>query len=76
VEIDGGQHSDQVQHDSTRTAALFSMGYRVLRFWNNEVVENIGAVLEAIRLALESPSPFPLPASGEREINDFKESSV
>ena len=61
VEIDGGQHSEQVQRDSARTTALFSMGYRVLRFWNNEVVENIEAVLEVIRLALESPSPLPSP---------------
>lgn len=57
VEIDGGQHSEQAQRDSTRTAALSSMGYRVLRFWNNEVIDNIDAVLEAIRLALERPSP-------------------
>ena len=64
------------QRDSTRTAALFSMGYRVLRFWNNEVVENLEAVLEVIRLALRTPHPFPLPAGGEREIYRFKESNV
>ena len=68
VEIDGGQHNDQVQRDSARTAALSSMGYRVLRFWNNEVVENIEAVLDVIRLALECPSPLPSPRKrGEGE---------
>ena len=61
VEIDGGQHNDQAQRDSTRTATLASMGYRVLRFWNNEVAEDIEAVLEVIRLALEHPSPLPSP---------------
>ena len=52
VEADGGQHSDQEAYDARRTAWLESQGYRVLRFWNNEVLENIEGVLEVIQGAL------------------------
>jgi len=46
VELDGGQHADQVHHDKRRTQRLQAIGYRVLRFWNNDVLTNIGSVLE------------------------------
>lgn len=55
VEIDGGQH-DQTgvsNKDEERTAWLIGEGYRVLRFWNNEVLKNMEGVLEAIRVVLE-----------------------
>jgi very-short-patch-repair endonuclease len=58
VEVDGGQHSPDV--DARRTAFLKREGYRVLRFWNNEVLENTDGVLQAIGLALH-PHPNPLP---------------
>ena len=65
VEADGGQHAEQINHDERRTAFLASQGYRVLRFWNNDVLNNMEGILETIRLALlESPSPYPSPASG------------
>jgi len=67
VELDGGQHADQSDADRRRSDFLLSRGYRVLRFWDNQVMENIDSVLEQILLALDKaafegvPSPFPLP---------------
>ena len=57
VEVDGGQHAEQQEYDAKRTAFLESEGYRVLRFWNNEVLENIEGVVQMIQsvLALSSP---------------------
>ena len=46
IEVDGGQHSAEV--DARRTAYLTREGYRVVRFWNNEVLENCDAVLQSI----------------------------
>ena len=66
VELDGGQHADQVNYDERRTQQLEAMGYRVLRFWNNDVLVNIDSVLEVVMEALASPAPHPnpLPAGG------------
>lgn len=74
IEIDGGQHNEQI--DKTRTTWLENQGFKVLRFWNNEVLTNIEDVLEAIRLNLvptQPPSPpTPLPLAGEgSESSDF-----
>ena len=64
VELDGGQHSEE--RDRARTAWLECAGYRVIRFWNTDVIENEDGVLEAILNALEEPpSPNPLPPAGE-----------
>ena len=52
IEIDGGQHAEQVPYDLGRTRFLQSKGYRVVRFWNNEVLGNIEGVLEALTLTL------------------------
>jgi len=60
VEIDGGQHGEEIQEerDAERTARLQSGGYRVLRFWNNDVLQNTEGVLERIMEAVgNSPSP-------------------
>lgn len=51
IELDGDQHADSFQ-DKVRDAWLAERGYRVLRFWNNEVFENLEGVLEAIYYAL------------------------
>jgi very-short-patch-repair endonuclease len=48
VEVDGGQHAMQIAYDEKRTAWLESRGYRVLRFWNNEVLANIEGVVQKI----------------------------
>ena len=65
IEIDGGQHSVQSKQDAMRTRFLESEGYRVLRFWNNEVLGNIDGVLEVIQSAcLTTPTPAP-PHKGE-----------
>jgi very-short-patch-repair endonuclease len=74
VEVDGGQHADNTS-DKVRDEWLACRGYRVLRFWNNDVLKNTDGVLETIAAALHSESPphpasltlgRPLPASGER----------
>jgi len=66
VEVDGGQHADNPA-DRIRDAYLTTLGYRVCRIWNNEVIENIEGVLQMLKSKLESaPHPVPLPASGER----------
>ncbi len=60
VEVDGGQHAAERDRDAARTAWLESRGYRVIRFWNNEVIENMDGVVEAIQRAAGatiSPSP-------------------
>ena len=48
IEIDGGQHAEQIVYDSNRTRWLHTQGFRVLRFWNNEVLGNTESVLEII----------------------------
>ncbi len=53
IELDGSQHLEQEAYDAERTAFLESKGYRVLRFWNNQVTNDIEAVLQAIYEALE-----------------------
>ena len=55
IELDGGQHAIAVEADNTRTAFLNSEGYRVLRFWNNNVIESLDGVLKTIAANLPSP---------------------
>jgi very-short-patch-repair endonuclease len=52
IELDGSQHLEQEDYDAARTAFLESQGYRVLRFWNNEVMKDIQGVIRAIEFAL------------------------
>ncbi len=65
IEVDGGQHALQTQRDERRSAFLQTQGYRVLRFWNNEVLSNPDGVLQAVAGVLD-PHPDPLPG-GEGE---------
>src|SRR5215213_4705849 len=81
VEVDGGQHAGS-RRDAARDHWLAEEGYRVLRFWNNDVLTQIDAVLETINVALNSATfrrqelrgrlegrpgvSLPLPACGER----------
>ena len=60
VEADGGQHLEQAEDDSKRSLFLESLGYRVIRFWNHEILGDIDAVLERIHgYLIEAPSPRP-----------------
>jgi very-short-patch-repair endonuclease len=65
VELDGGQHAqpEQKQNDSTRDQWFEAQGYKVLRYWDNEVLTNIQGVLEVIsRHCLNHPPLNPLPS--------------
>ena len=55
IEVDGGQHAENEEYDAARTALLENAGYRVLRFWNNEIFENLDGVLERVREVLMTP---------------------
>jgi very-short-patch-repair endonuclease len=48
VEVDGGQHASAIDADEERSAWLAKNGYRVIRFWNNDVLENVDGVLDEI----------------------------
>jgi very-short-patch-repair endonuclease len=48
IEVDGSQHLEQVEYDRRRTEYLETRGYRVVRFWNREVMKNIDGVLSRI----------------------------
>ncbi|MGZ5531077.1 MAG: endonuclease domain-containing protein [Methylomonas sp.] len=63
IEIDGGQHLDQHKHDEKRSQYFRQFGYRVLRFWNHEILQETPAVMEKIRLTIIDliPSPSPSP---------------
>ena len=64
VEVDGGQHSDSMG-DRHRDAFLRARGFRVLRFWDNDVLGEPDAVCEVIlRWLADGPPPQPSPASG------------
>nr|WP_315984985.1 endonuclease domain-containing protein [Pseudomonas mendocina] len=52
IELDGGQHQLQTEYDQQRERYLESRGYRVLRFWNHQVLAETEAVLEQIRLEI------------------------
>ena len=54
IELDGGHHSQQVDYDAQRTACLNAQGYRVLRFWNNQIMKEIEAVKAVIVQVLEA----------------------
>jgi len=53
VELDGGQHADNPK-DAMRTAFIEAEGFRVIRFWNNDVLVNVDGVLQVIAQALEA----------------------
>jgi very-short-patch-repair endonuclease len=59
IEVDGGQHGDRAKEDEIRTQNLLAAGFRVLRFWNNEVLQEIEAVKERIWRAVEEETPSP-----------------
>ena len=71
IEIDGAQHADRKHEDATRTSFLEQQGYRILRFWNNDVLIQSDAVFDSIYNVLmatqPSPSADPAPATGKEQ---------
>lgn len=68
IELDGGQHNEEsnLSYDEERTKYLEEKGYAVIRFWNNDINENLEGVLEVIKESLNNtPHPNPLPKEGE-----------
>jgi very-short-patch-repair endonuclease len=63
IELDGGQYALQTSEDEGRSLEIAHHGYRVIRFWNGDVMENVGGVLETIRGELD----FSLSALGGGE---------
>ena len=63
IELDGGQHDWEQESDVARTRRIEASGYRVLRFWNNDVIENLDGVLSEIQRTLP-PTPDPSPQGG------------
>ena len=57
VELDGGQHADAVEYDERRTAEIQERGYRVIRFWDNDVLQRTESVMQALYRELGRPSP-------------------
>ena len=70
IELDGGQHAERAAADDRRTAELAGHGYRVIRFWNGDVIDNLDGVLEMIRQALRGSPTSPdlsAPKGGEEK---------
>ena len=68
IEVDGGQHAVETKKDTERDEWLRSQGFKVLRFWNNEVLTNTQGVLEAVRInCLLHPPLNPLPSREGKE---------
>ncbi len=72
IELDGGQHQEQVNYDAERTERLEKQGIRFVRFWNNDVMTQTEVVMTDLFnkiQALQRPSPQPSPALRERGSN-------
>jgi very-short-patch-repair endonuclease len=61
IELDGSQHLEQDDYDRERTRHLEALGFRVIRFWNNELMNDIEGVIKAILFALEECPPSESP---------------
>jgi very-short-patch-repair endonuclease len=71
IELDGGQHATQGAQDDARSMEIAAHGYRVIRFWNGEVVENLAGVLETICRELTISLSAPGGGEGRGEVGDF-----
>ena len=67
IELDGEQHAEQriIKYDDRRTQLIENRGYKVLRFWNNEVLTNMDGVLESILDTVTQRRPLPHPLLGQ-----------
>ena len=76
IEVDGGQHADAYAYDSRRDDYMRGQGYRVLRFWNNDVLGNMDGVWQVIVSEISNPAscgvtPHPnLPPQGGKELTE------
>ena len=59
IELDGGQHATATEADARRTQALNDLGYRVIRFWNNDVLGNLEGVLQIIAVEIDRTPTSP-----------------
>jgi very-short-patch-repair endonuclease len=73
VEVDGSQHLESL-HDQRRDRDLQAAGFKVLRFWNNEVLTQTDAALERIISELTPSPPPPLPLKGRGDVGSTKDS--
>lgn len=65
IELDGGQHATAEHYDTKRTNYIESQGFRIIRFWNNDILQNFEGVLTMILGHLRRPPTQPSPARGE-----------
>src|ERR1700760_2300416 len=72
IELDGGQHALRIAADGARSLEIASHDYRVIRFWNGDVMENIGGVMETIRRELELSLSAPGGGEGRGEVGGSK----
>jgi len=73
IEVDGGQHVRQAKYDENRTQKLQAAGFRVIRFWDNEVLKEIESVKEKIWLTVRElqfhpPPSLPLEGGGVKKV--------
>ena len=73
IEADGGQHMEQVAADERRTEFIESLGFKVLRFWNNDVLQDTEVVLSVILSELNAPSSPALLPEGEGRKEPYSE---
>jgi very-short-patch-repair endonuclease len=76
IELDGDSHAEQPDYDAWRTERLVQRGFRVLRFFNEEVKNNLEGVIEAIWQAVQAPPPLPSPVSNNGGGNQKKYQSL
>ncbi|MFQ5985217.1 MAG: endonuclease domain-containing protein [Alphaproteobacteria bacterium] len=69
VELDGGQHARRLEADARRTSWLESEGFQVVRFWNNQVLENTEGVVEIIVEVLRARDGLSFPTGAQRRGN-------
>ena len=65
IEVDGGQHAEAQVQDEARTRFIEREGYRLIRFWNNDVMENLEGIIATIGEALQT-TPLPSGEGGTR----------
>jgi very-short-patch-repair endonuclease len=70
IELDGGHHAVQTGADESRSLEISRRGHRVIRFWNSDVMENLGGVLQVIRGQLNISLSAPGGGEGWGEVGD------